>query len=156
LSKANSLDDVLDAVKQMLEFGEFAYANMQLGQAGHAEENERAIRARHHRHSSHSVELRNGRINWSWYTGDIEPDEVIGSQNYWCFRMPLSSQTDDLGYINFYRSFDSDRLLVDMNYLSGPFREQLSLAAERIFASVQKDRSTEEIAVRINPEEIPS
>jgi hypothetical protein len=43
-----------------------------------------------------------------------------------------------------------------MNYLSGPFREQLSLAAERIFASLQKGKSTEEIAGRINPEEIPS
>ncbi len=156
LSKANNLDDVLEAVKQMLEFGEFAYANMQLGQAGYAEVNERVIRARHHRHSAQAVELRNGRVNWWWHNGDIEPDEVIGSQNYWSFRLPLSSQVDDLGWINFYRSFDSDRLLVDMNYLSGPFREQLSLAAERIFAAVQKEKGSEEIAVRINPEEIPS
>ena len=44
LSKATDLDQLLDAIGQMLEFGEFIYANAWLGRAGNAEDNERALK----------------------------------------------------------------------------------------------------------------
>src|ERR1043166_9942261 len=42
LSKAESISDVFEALGRMLEFEEFAYANVQLGQPGRADVNERA------------------------------------------------------------------------------------------------------------------
>jgi hypothetical protein len=135
LSKASDLHDVLQAVGRMLEIEEFAYANMQVSQ-GRVDVNERAFAASQHRHPSRSLEMKNGRIFWSWHQKGIMAEDVIGSREFWCIRMPLATSSIDLGWMNLYRAFDSPDLLVDMNYLSGLFQEELVQSFERVLNSV--------------------
>jgi hypothetical protein len=51
--------------------------------------------------------------------------------------LPLVKDGVDWGWINLYRNFDGDSLLVDTNYLVDLFRLELTAAAERIFQSHQ-------------------
>jgi UDP-GlcNAc:undecaprenyl-phosphate GlcNAc-1-phosphate transferase len=135
LSKASNLGELFDALSVMLEFGEFAYSNVQLGEAGRAEVNERALRAGGHRRPLQTLELRNGRIWWSWRRPGVVEDDVIGASSVWCLRLPLSTDNKILGWINLYRPFNDPPLLLDTNYLSGLLRTDLSEAAQRILAS---------------------
>ena len=150
LSKASDLHELFEAIRHMLDFEEFAYANVHIGEAGRAEVIERAIAASRHRHPSHPLELRNGRVYWSWTRRDIKSEEaVIGSPNYWCLRLPLSTGDAELGWMNLYRSFGNEPLLIDMNYLSAPFKEELSRAAERILNSASEEVVKTDLGVQI-------
>jgi UDP-GlcNAc:undecaprenyl-phosphate GlcNAc-1-phosphate transferase len=135
LSKAATLNDIFEAIRQMLEFEEFAYANIQLGQAGRAEVNERAFEASQQRRPQQEIEFANGRIVWSWKQPSVDQDDVIGSGRFWCFRLPLSTQTGDWGWINLYHPLNGPPLLLDMNYLAGSLRSRLSEATERVLRS---------------------
>lgn len=142
LSKATDLQQLFAAIKQMLEFGGFAYSSMLLGRAGEAEVNEHVLRQSHKRLLSSDVsdaEMRNGRIFWSWTRPDVDAEEITGSGQFWCLRLPLATANAQLGWINLYRRFDSEPLLVDMNYLSGLFRRELSVATERILGSAAQE-----------------
>jgi hypothetical protein len=52
-------------------------------------------------------------------------------------RLPLSTARGEWGWINLYREFDSEPLLVEMNYLSDLFRREMSAATERVLAAGQ-------------------
>jgi len=130
LTKANDLDELVEAVSHMLESNAFAYACMQLEGPATATVSERL---RGSARIGRGFEFRNGRILWSW-SKNGENAEVVTSGAYWCLRMPLTSSTGQWGWMNFYRAFDAEPLLLDTNYLSGLFRQELSEAAERIFA----------------------
>jgi hypothetical protein len=69
---------------------------------------------------------------WSWGSADIDADDIVGSGRYWSVRLPLTTETGDWGWINLYREFSSDPLLVDMNYLCDLFRREMSKAVERL------------------------
>ena len=135
LSKATSLNDICVAVSQMLQFEEFAYANLQLGQTGRAEACERAWRDSEQRRPRQQIELTNGKIAWAWHRKGVDENNVIGSSAYWCFRLPLATKNGDWGWINLYRPLDGPPLLLDMNYLAGFLRIELSQAAERVLSS---------------------
>jgi UDP-GlcNAc:undecaprenyl-phosphate/decaprenyl-phosphate GlcNAc-1-phosphate transferase len=132
LSKASDLGELLQSVSQMLEFGEFVHAEARLGQAGNAEENEHALHAAGKGRQLHGAELRNGRISWSWSRGEMTSEDVVGSRRFWSIRLPLATERGDWGWINLYREFASEPLLVDMNYLCDLFRHELSEATDRI------------------------
>jgi UDP-GlcNAc:undecaprenyl-phosphate GlcNAc-1-phosphate transferase len=138
LSKAATLNDLFEAVRQMLEFEEFAYAKLQLGQAGRADINERAFLASERRRAPQRIEFSNGRVVWSWKRNGVDDTEVIESSNYWCFRLPLSTQNGEWGWMNLYRPLDGPPLLLDMNYLSGFLRIELSEATERVLQSFEE------------------
>lgn len=138
LSKVTTLGELFDALTVMLEFGEFAYGNVQLGEAGRAEVNERALRANGQRRALQKLELRNGRIWWSWKREGVHEDDMIGSSAVWCLRLPLSADGKILGWINLYRPFSDPPLLLDANYLSGFLRTDLSEAVKRILESHEK------------------
>jgi len=135
LSKAVTLNDLFEAVRQMLDFEEFAYAKLQLGQAGRADLNERAFRATEQSRPLQRIEFSNGRVVWSWKRNGVDENDVIGSSDYWCFRLPLSTQNGEWGWMNLYRPLDGPPLLLDMNYLAGFLRIELSEAAERVLRS---------------------
>jgi UDP-GlcNAc:undecaprenyl-phosphate GlcNAc-1-phosphate transferase len=156
ISKASDLHELFDAIRQMLEFEEFAYSNVHLGEPGRAEVNELAIAANRQRHPSDRIELKNGRIYWAWHRKDIDGEGVIGSPNYWSVRLPLACGNAELGWINLYRSFTNDPLLIDMNYLSGLFVVELSSAAQRILHSVKTHVASGEVGVRIKTGEVAS
>jgi hypothetical protein len=130
ISRANDLGELLQAVSQMLEFGEFVYATARLGKAGQSEQNESAMKLAGNRIKG--AELRNGRILWSWGRVEIEPDEIVGSARYWSVRLPLATENGDWGWINLYREFNSEPLLVDMNYLCDLFRLEMSRSVARL------------------------
>lgn len=132
LAKAGELHDVFAALQQMLEFGEFDFANAQMGYVDKAEANERAYSATLHRHPKDRIDFRNGVIYWSWADKSINVDHVLKARSSWCFRLPLVKDEVQWGWLNLYRSFDSNALLVDTNYLSDLFRRELTTAIERI------------------------
>jgi len=132
LSKASNVGDLLTAVKQMLEFGEFVHAEVRLGAPGNAHDNERALAHGGNSKVLKGAELCNGQIAWSWSRDGVDSEEIVGSHSYWCVRLPLGTDRDDWGWINLYREFAAEPLLVDINYLCDLFRQELSQAAERI------------------------
>lgn len=68
----------------------------------------------------------------------MNEDELVGSSDYWCFRLPLSTASGEWGSMNFYRQLDGPPLLLDMNYLAGFFRTELAEAVGRILQSFEK------------------
>ena len=121
-----------DQQGRVLEFGEFVYAQAQLGKVGEPEEAERALRMAGKSRATKRAELRGGRISWFWSRDHRDGEEIESSRCYWSVRLPLSTKEADWGWINLYREFDSEPLLVDINYLCDLFRRELSAATERV------------------------
>jgi UDP-GlcNAc:undecaprenyl-phosphate/decaprenyl-phosphate GlcNAc-1-phosphate transferase len=134
LSHACTLGDMLAAVRDMLELGEFAYATVQLGRDDDTEASERLLSREKGDRRLSGVEVRGGIICWEWERGDIRGHDILGSHLFWTLRMPLSTETAAWGYINLYREFGADGLLLDVNYLCTLFQKELARAAERIFS----------------------
>ncbi|HEX5874443.1 MAG TPA: MraY family glycosyltransferase [Pyrinomonadaceae bacterium] len=142
LSKASDLHEMFEATRHLLDFGEFSFANAQVGQAGRAEMNERAYEASRQRHPRQLLEFRNGRVSWSWSGQADETDDVYRSRFEWSFRLPLVKDGVEWGWLNLYRSCESEPLLVDVNYLSDLFRREFTNATARIF-TVHESHSRE-------------
>jgi hypothetical protein len=132
LSKATDLHDVFEAMRHMLDFGEFTFANALIGQAGRAELNERAFNASMQRHPKQLLEFRNGRVSWSWSADGADGEEAFRSRSDWCFRLPLIQNGVEWGWLNFCRSVNGEALLVDTNYLTDLFRREFTDAVARI------------------------
>jgi hypothetical protein len=137
LSKASNLNEVFEALRDMLEFEEFACAKVQVGHPGRADLGERAFEAIQQREPVQRIEFTNGRIVWCWKRESVADDDVIGSSDYWCFQLPLSTNSGEWGRMNLYRPLNGPPLLLDMNYLSGFLRRELSEAAERVIRSFE-------------------
>jgi hypothetical protein len=135
-------------MKVMLEFEEFAYASMELGQHGNTEVNERAFRATEHPERLREIEFLNGRIVWSWTRDGMNEDEVAGSSAFSCFRLPLATETGEWGWMSLYRPLDGPPLLLDMNYLAGFFRTDLAQAASRILQSFENSVHADELTAK--------
>ncbi len=95
VSKASDLDQMFEAMRNLLECGEFSFASVEVGPAGRR------------------------RVYWSW------PDENEPSSADWSIRLPLVKDGVEWGWLNFYRSIDSEPLLMDTNYLADLFRREL-------------------------------
>jgi len=144
MSKATTLTGLLSAVREMLELSEFVYATVQLGRGGNGTRNGR-IRARENEaRSLRGVEVRNGWIYWSWERGDIEKAEIVGSDHFWTLRLPLATGHTRWGYINLYREFDGDPLLLDINYLSKLFHYEMAQAAERVLSTANEQEQEQD------------
>ena len=154
LSKAGDLGELFEAVGQMLEFGEFVYANALLGHPGNAEANERALKLAGHRRALKSAELHGGRICWSWSRGDVKVEEVTRSVRFWSVRLPLSTETGEWGWINLYRDFSSEPLLVDMSYLCDLFRREMSSATERVLQPTKDEAGAPEFHLNVSARKI--
>jgi len=150
ISKAANVNDLLQGISQMLEFGEFAYAEVRLGQAGNADVNERAFLSGSSGRQIAGAELRNGRVAWSWSRDQVEPEEIIGSRRFWSVRLPLGTEQSDLGWINLYRELAAEPLLVDINYLCDLFRQELSEAAARIFRADEARTSSPKLGMSVS------
>ncbi len=154
LSKASDLGEMFDAMRQMLEFEEFEFANAQVGQAGRAEENERAFKASMQRHPKQTLELRNGRVYWSWVVEGGEPEDRLRARSSWCFRLPLVKDGVEWGWLNFYRNFESEGLLVDTNYLSDLFRREFTEAASRIISLHESTAVVTDMRIKVSASEV--
>jgi UDP-GlcNAc:undecaprenyl-phosphate/decaprenyl-phosphate GlcNAc-1-phosphate transferase len=141
MSKAHSLNELFGAVREILELGEFVYANVQLGR-GDADNNEMILARERKRHPDIDAEMRGGCICWEWERGDLEAHEILNSHLFWTLRLPLSTEKAVWGYINFYREFESDVLQLDVNYLCNLFQKEMAKAAERIMGDVEEALSS--------------
>lgn len=135
MSKATNLNDIFGALQDMLEFGEFIYATVQLGRAGDTQRYEQILAREKRSRLLRKAEVRGGLLCWQWERGDIEEEEILGSGHFWSLRLPLSTERGGWGYINLYREFDSDALLLDINYLCSLFQREMAQAAERVLSA---------------------
>lgn len=148
LARASSLNELVEAISQMLELEEFHYANAQFGRGDIAEG---AFEASQEGSPVQSVEFRDGRLAWSWKARGTPDEQIIGSSRYWCFRLPLSTARGDCGWLNLYRQLDGPPLLVDLNYVSGIFRVELAEAVDRVLQSVEALINSDEITTGHEP-----
>ncbi|HXL81244.1 MAG TPA: MraY family glycosyltransferase [Pyrinomonadaceae bacterium] len=156
LSKASNLNELFDAISHMLESEEFAFANMQLGRADRAETNLRAFKAAEQMGPRQPIEFRNGRIAWLWKCDPSASEEAIGNNELWCFRLPLSTENGDWGWINLYRPLGSSPLLLDTSYLTGWFRTELSGAAERVLQRFEKNLTSGQMRLGVRTGKVTS
>jgi UDP-GlcNAc:undecaprenyl-phosphate GlcNAc-1-phosphate transferase len=143
MSQANSLGELLNAVREMLELGEFVQATVLLGCGGDLEGNERALERENGERERLGMELRNGMIFWKWERGDFNSADVIGSERFWTLRLPLSTERARWGYINLYREFEDSDLLLDINYLCKLFQREMACAAERVLTDEPQESQPE-------------
>ena len=142
LSKAATLNEVFAALRTMFEFEEFACARIQLGQRARAEAGARAFAAIDADQLPQQVEFHDGLIVWCWKREGVDNDDIISSSDYSCFRLPLATGTGEWGWINLYRPLNGPPLLLDLNYLSGFLRIELSEAAERVIKAFEEPASS--------------
>lgn len=136
MSKAHSLEELFMAVRDILELGEFAYSNVQLGRVDDVESNERLLAHEKQRHPLLGAEMRGGFIWWEWKREGIEAPNILNSNLFWTLRLPLSTEKTGWGYINFYREFESNALMLDINYLCHLFQQEMAKATERIMGDM--------------------
>ncbi|HEX8501837.1 MAG TPA: MraY family glycosyltransferase [Pyrinomonadaceae bacterium] len=133
MSEAATLGDLLDALRGVLELGEFVGARACFS-AGYAARARAAVSARGGEASLPGVSLdAEGSVWWEWERGDAAAALARASGACWTLRLPLSTARGEWGYVNFYRALEADGLLLDINYLCQPFRRETAAAAERIF-----------------------
>ena len=133
LSKASDLHEMFEAIRHMLDFGEFTFANALVGQAGRGEMNERAFISSLARHPEQPLDFRNGRVSWDWSADGDDAGDPFRRRAEWCLRLPLIKNGVEWGWLNFYHSLDGETLLVDTNYLSDLFRREFTDTVARIF-----------------------
>lgn len=153
LSHAMSLNEIFLATQELLEVGDFVYATMQMGQGGNAfrleqklaQEREslmmrgKALIMRH-------AEVRNGAVCWRWQRGEVDTAEIIGSVRYWTLRMPLSTSAAEWGYLNLYREFGGEAMLLDINYLCDLFQREMAKAVERVLQTTEDPQNVPALA----------
>ena len=147
LAKASDLHEVFEAIRHMLEFGEFSFANAQVGQAGHADANERAFQISILRYPKQELEMRTGRVYWSWVGDDGEADEKLRARSSWSFRLPLVKDGVEWGWLNLYHNLEGESLLVDTNYLSNLFLREFTEAVTRIIGVHEPSEVAQEISI---------
>ena len=147
LAKASDLHEVFEAIRHMLEFGEFSFANAQVGQAGHADANERAFQVSILRYPKQELEMRTGRVYWSWVGDDGEADEKLRARSSWSFRLPLVKDGVEWGWLNLYHNLEGESLLVDTNYLSNLFLREFTEAVTRIIGVHEPSEIAQEISI---------
>jgi UDP-GlcNAc:undecaprenyl-phosphate/decaprenyl-phosphate GlcNAc-1-phosphate transferase len=87
-----------------------------------------------------------GPIQWAWQRGNIGANEIIGSSRFWTLRLPLATKTGEWGYLNLYREFGSEALLLDINYLWDLFQCETAKAVERVLAESVQDQHASVLA----------
>ena len=121
MSNAQSIGAFFDAVRVLLEVGEFVYARVQLGDGPGGRSSAEALLARDAEGSRrHRLVIEDGFVCWSWERGDV--GEVVSHLGpLWTLRLPLSTERGTWGYINLYRGLDSDETS-SKNYLCHLFQ----------------------------------
>jgi UDP-GlcNAc:undecaprenyl-phosphate/decaprenyl-phosphate GlcNAc-1-phosphate transferase len=146
VAAAGTLNELFAGVLELLEPGEFVYATIQLSCERQPELNDRALAQLSNNGSMQRATMRDGRIYWTWKRGDFSAEEIVGSGRFWSMRLPLGTSNGVDGYVNLYRQFDGDALLLDANYLATIFQPAMTQAAERIFANCARPAAARQMA----------
>ena len=138
VSQANTLPELLAAVEELLEIGEFARAVMILGRNGDADWNARVFANSGPEEDLRGAHLRNEVIYWSWMREDLKDSEPHTLKEMWALRLPLAGNDGTVGHLNLYREAGLSGLQLDINYLCTLFHEEAIKAVERILAKPAK------------------
>ena len=150
VAAAGTLNELFAGVLELLEPGEFVYATIQLSCERQPELNDRALAQLSTNASRQRATMREGRIYWTWERADMSTEEIVGSGRFWSMRLPLGTSNGVDGYVNLYREFDGDALLLDANYLATIFQPAMTEAAERIFANCARQAASRQMAATAN------
>jgi len=137
VSRANTLDELLGAVAELLQIGEFARAVMILGRSGDVEWNAQVLAAGGP--ALQGAQLRNDVIYWSWVREDLKHIEGYSPKEMWAIRLPLGGKEGIVGHLNLYREAGLEGTQLDINYLCTLFHQETIKAAERILNQPIKD-----------------
>ncbi len=78
------------------------------------------------------------RIVWAWERGDTSLAKILGSDQFWSLRVPLTAvRGEALGAVVFYRYLFDDDPTVDLKNLCGPLQRELGAALERLMTSAE-------------------
>lgn len=149
MSQARTLAEMFAALEHLLEISEFAFAIAHLGKSEEGTRNESLLRAERGTNYDErtspldAARMQNGIIKWMWERADVEASDVVGSDHYWALRLPLTTDGTAWGFLNLYREFDSEALLLDTNYLCDLFQGEMSRAAARVLGAREAIESEE-------------
>lgn len=136
LATVGNLNQMFAAVVEVLESGEFVYADATLTANGHAK-NIGGILEQVSQNAP-GLKLIDGTLLWTWHHDDLTGTDSPDTDHLLAMRLPLANGNGSLGYLNLYRPLNSEPLLFDVNYLTHVFQPAVSQAAERIFADAEK------------------
>jgi len=132
LSSASRLDDLFDAIVEVVEAGEFVAAEAELSCNGHVMVNARAFELAGANGCADELRLHEGHVRWKWQRQTVAPPSDFATE-LWTIRLPISSRKSALGYLSLSRPVHSEPLLFDVNYLTKVFQPAITDAAQRIF-----------------------
>lgn len=135
LASAASLDQLFDAVVEVLESGEFVYADAELTCNGQTQVNLRVLELAGTNGFAQHARIVDGQLQWSWQRGNGTTARILDSNQFWVMRLPLTGPEYSFGHLDIYRPLNAEPLLVDINYLTNDFQPALAQAAERIFTN---------------------
>ena len=146
MSKATTLNEIFNATQDLLELGEFVYATMQLGSRngknnGKGNGNGHGAGPEKKPLTGNGREIGNGLVQWTWQRDNTQAAEIIGSSRFWTLRLPLSTQDAEWGYLNLYREFGGEALLLDVNYLCDLFQLETAKAVERVLGAAKQEEN---------------
>jgi UDP-GlcNAc:undecaprenyl-phosphate GlcNAc-1-phosphate transferase len=137
VSAATKLNELFDAVAEVLDSGEFIYAAAQLSCNGHAMVNAHAIEIAGPEIESHDLKMIDGRIHWNWQR-PAQAQIKIADDDLWTIRLPISNEHCSLGCLNLCRPLKSEPLRFDVSYLTSAFQPAIAQAAQRIFDQAEQ------------------
>ena len=142
MSTATTLDEIYGAIEELLELGEFVYATLHFGNNdnGNGKGFAREKKAKAYASQTH------GSVYRTWERG-VDAGEVRDSGRFWTLRLPLSAQKTRCGYLNLYREFGDDALLIDINYLCDLFQRETAKALERVLTMDEHQESVPQLVV---------
>ncbi len=138
LDSTKTMNELFEAVVEVLELGEFVYATAQLSHNGDAKINTRAFELADNNGFADRAKFVDGRVQWAWGRDNIAEVNVVGSDQFWAMRLPLATTSQTLGYLNLYRRLDAASLMFDINYLTNVFHPAVARAAARVFENAEQ------------------
>jgi UDP-GlcNAc:undecaprenyl-phosphate/decaprenyl-phosphate GlcNAc-1-phosphate transferase len=143
MSKATTVEEIFIATRDLLELGEFAYATMQLGRNGNGIGNGNGNGHGPQRERKPATvdgsEISKGLVHWTWQRDGVEANEILGSSRFWTLRLPLATESGEWGYLNLYREFGGEALLLEVNYLCEFFQLETAKAVERVLGAAKEE-----------------
>lgn len=153
VQRANNLDELLNAVREMLDESDFESAFMQLtrpdkdSSQGYSSVPERQGDLAH-RLSGNDIEVDGNLLNWTWHRqrapGENKDGQSVDNHNQvsaneqsyeqsneqWTLSIPLVTERAEWGYIKLRHHIRSKAISLDINCLCNVFQPALSLAVE--------------------------
>lgn len=127
LSNARTPDQIFATLEDLLSTNEFDCAVLELSEPSPIFESH-AIRCEG-KFSDHG----SGLVVWVWERGDTPLDEVLGSDQFWTLRVPLTDEEGQaLGAITFYRCLLDGAPTIEISHLCGNLQKELSSAVGRM------------------------